>query len=182
MVVALRRLRDDIAAAVRGRAKPGSPPPFLRTPRAVLVEPRFPGALPEVFTVPGRNPNFAGRETELDTIRAALGAGTAMTVQAVHGLGGVDKTQLVIEYAHQHATDYDLVWWVNAEQPTLISSQLAALAEPLGLPPDPDPDPDAAVRAVCAELRRRHGWLLVFDNAEDIDHIRPVLPGGTGTC
>ena len=180
MVVALRRLRDDIAAAVRGRAKPGSPPPFLRTPRAVLVEPRFPGALPEVFTVPGRNPNFAGRETELDTIRAALGAGTAMTVQAVHGLGGVDKTQLVIEYAHQHATDYDLVWWVNAEQPTLISSQLAALAEPLGLPPDPDPDPDAAVRAVCAELRRRHGWLLVFDNAEDIAHIRPVLPGGAG--
>ena len=175
---ARRRLRDEIAAAVRGRAKPGSPPPFPPTPRAVPVEPRFPGALPEVFTVPGRNPNFAGRETELDTIRTRLGAGTAMTVQAVHGLGGVGKTQLVIEYAHRHATAYDVVWWVNAEQPSLISSQLAALAEPLGLPADPDPE--IAVRAVCAELRRRQRWLLVFDNAEDIAHIRPVLPGGTG--
>jgi len=175
---ARRRLRDEIAATVQGRAKPGSPPPFPL--RAVPAEPRFPGALPEVFTVPGRNPHFTGRTDELDTIRTGLGAGSAMTVQAVHGLGGVGKTQTVIEYAHRHATDYDLVWWINAEQPTMISSQLAALAEPLGLPVDPDPDPDAAVRAVCAELRRRHGWLLIFDNAEDIAHIRPVLPGGTG--
>ncbi|MGH3942071.1 MAG: FxSxx-COOH system tetratricopeptide repeat protein, partial [Pseudonocardiaceae bacterium] len=88
------------------------------------------------------------------------------------------KTQLVIEYAHRHATDYDLVWWVNAEQPSLILSQLATLAEPLGLPPNPDPD--VAVRAVCAELRCRSRWLLIFDNAEDLAHLGPVLPGGAG--
>jgi len=173
---ARRRLRDAIATAVRGRARPGSPPPFPL--RVVPAEPRFPGALPEVFTVPGRNPHFTGRAAELGTIRTHLGAGTAMTVQAVHGLGGVGKTQTVIEYAHRHATAYDLVWWINAEQPSLITSQVAALAGPLGLPPDPDPD--TAVWAVCAELRRRQRWLLVFDNAEDIDHIRPVLPGGHG--
>ncbi|MDQ4032115.1 MAG: toll/interleukin-1 receptor domain-containing protein, partial [Actinomycetota bacterium] len=91
---ARRRLRDEITAAVRGRAKPGSPPPFPLAGRAVPAEPRFPGALPEVFTVPGRNPNFTGRTDELDTIRTALGTGTAMTVQAVHGLGGVGKTSL----------------------------------------------------------------------------------------
>ena len=175
---ARRRLREDIAAAVRGRAKPGSSPPFPAAARAVPAEPRFPGALPEVFTVPNRNPHFTGRATELDTIHASLGAGTAMTVQAVHGLGGVGKTQLVIEYAHRHATDYDLVWWVNAEQPTLLTSQFAALAEPLDLPADPDPD--AAVRAVCAELRRRARWLLIFDNTEDLAHLRPMLPGGAG--
>jgi len=173
---ARRQLREEITAAVRGRAKPGSSPPFPL--RAVPTEPRFPGALPEVFTVPGRNPHFTGRAGELDTIRTGLDVGAAMTVQAVHGLGGVGKTQLVIEYTHRYATSYDLVWWINAEQPSLISSQLAALAGPLGLPADPDPD--TAVRAVCAELRRRRGWLLVFDNAEDIDHIRAVLPGGPG--
>jgi hypothetical protein len=85
---ARRLLRDEIAAAVQGRAKPDTPPPFPLTLRAVPAEPRFPGALPEVFNVPGRNPNFTGRAADLDTIRAGLGAGVTMTVQAVHGLGG----------------------------------------------------------------------------------------------
>jgi len=88
--------------------------------------------LPEVFTIPGRNPHFTGRASELDTIHTGLGVGAAMTVQAVHGLGEVGKTQLVIEYAHRYATAYDLVWWINAEQPSLITSQLAALTGPLG--------------------------------------------------
>jgi TIR domain len=168
--VARRRLRDEIVATVRGRGKPGSPPPF--PVRAMSTEPRFPGGLPEVFIVPGRNPHFTGRTGELNTIRAGLSAGTTMTVQVVHGLGGVGKTQTVIEYAYRHATDYDLVWWINAEQPSLIISQLASLTGLLGLPSEPDLE--AALQAVCAELRRRRGWLLIFDDVEGI------LPGGAG--
>ena len=39
---ARRRLRDEIAAAVRGRAKPGSPPPFPPTPRRCRPSPGSP--------------------------------------------------------------------------------------------------------------------------------------------
>src|SRR5262249_23846121 len=106
--------------------------------------------------------------------RAGLVAGTALTVQTLRGMAGVGKTQTVSEYAHRHACDYDLVWWINAGQPTLIPGQLAALAKPLGLPDALFPDD--AVRAVCAELARRGGWLLIFDNVEHSTDVRPMLP------
>ena len=65
-----------------------------------------------------------------------LGAGEpTLVVQALHGLGGVGKTQLTLEYAHRFAADYDLVWWIDAEQPVLIPDQLSRLAARLDLPP-----------------------------------------------
>ncbi|MGH4023986.1 MAG: FxSxx-COOH system tetratricopeptide repeat protein [Pseudonocardiaceae bacterium] len=130
------------------------------------------------WNVPPRNPNFTGRAGELAQIRTSLTAGQVMTVQALHGMGGIGKTHTAIEYAHRHATDYELVWWINAEKPALIAEQFAALGTALGLPAAPDPI--ATIRAVCNDLRTLQTWLLIFDSAERIEDLRPVLPGGTG--
>ena len=99
-----------------------------------------------------------------------------MTVHSVHGLGGVGKTQLATEYAHAHATDYDLVWWVAAEEPALIPDQFAALAARLGV--DPAGDPEALQALVHDRLRGVPGWLLIFDNADRAADIGPWLPTG----
>lgn len=175
---AKQRLLDGVATALAGRAKPAMAPPFPSGNRSDSTPPLFPGAGPAVFTVPPRNPNFTGRGAELDQIHTALTSGTTMTVQAVHGLAGVGKSQTVIEYGHRHATEYDLVWWINAEQPTLITDQIAALAGPLGL--RTDLPPGETVRAVYAALRNRPDWLLVFDNAESPADLQPLLPSGPG--
>ena len=48
-------------------------------------------------------------------------------VQALHGAGGVGKTQLAVEYAHRYASEYDIVWWVPAERSEVIVGPFAAL-------------------------------------------------------
>ena len=175
---------DETAAADRLRdrltgGRPTRPPPYPHPQAAPADRPGFAGALPAVWRVPPRNAHFTGRDGMLAELRRRLrvGKGT-LVVQALYGLGGVGKTQLALEYAHRFAADYQLVWWIDAEQPVLIPEQLAALAARLGLPPGPTVA--ATVERLIAELRGRAGWLLIFDNAErpaDIAGYRPDGPG-----
>src|SRR3712207_2623748 len=120
---------------------------------------------PQARRVPVRNPRFTGRDDMLTELRRRLHADEAtLVVQALYGLGGVGKTQLAIEHAHRFAADYDLVWWIDAEQPVLIPEQLAALAARLDLPVGPTVAD--TVERLLAALRSRDRWLLVVDNAE----------------
>ena len=171
------RLRSKVSAALKSRAKPETSPGFPGPGgRRAVPRARFPGGMPRVRKVPARNPNFTGRGGEMAAVAAGLAAGPRVTVESVHGLGGVGKTALAAEYAYAHAGDYDLVWWLTADEPTLIADQFAALAAGLGLEPDPDRD---AVRAQVHEALRQAGdWLLIFDNADTVDGIRGWLPGG----
>jgi hypothetical protein len=169
------RLRTMVSSAITGRAKPDMAPRFPGG-RAMRREPRFPGALPRVWKVPARNPNFTGRGDELADLATALASESTVTVQSLRGMGGVGKTQLATEFAHARAGDYDLVYWIAAEAPATIPDQFTALADQLGL--DPAPDPELLQAQVHDQLRGVPGWLLIFDNAEAAADIRAWLPGG----
>jgi hypothetical protein len=110
----------------------------------------------------------------MGTLVRSLASASAVTVHSLHGLGGVGKTQLAAEYANTHAGDYDVVWWVAAEEAASIPDQFNALASELGL--DLAPDPDLLGPQVHQALRGTAGWLLIFDNADEIGHVDPWLP------
>jgi hypothetical protein len=137
------------------------------------------GSGPRVWNIPARNPGFTGRDDLLAEVRERLLAGDRTVVQALHGMGGVGKTQLAAEYAHRFAGAYDLAWWIDAEQGKLIGDQVAALGLSLGCV-SAGAGSEAMRVAVLAELRQRGRWLLVFDNAEDPADVAPWLPGGGG--
>ncbi len=128
--------------------------------------------------VPPKNSNFTGRRELLDQLSERLGAGTtAVLPAALHGMGGIGKTQMAVEYIYRHLRDYDIVWWIQATQTTQIRRSLTELAQHLRLPGAEEAI--TAVPAVQEALRlgrpyRR--WLLVFDSAEDPAMVRPFFP------
>jgi DNA-binding XRE family transcriptional regulator len=146
---------------------------------AAVPGPGLAGTVPRVWNIPARNPGFTGRDGLLAAVRDRLLAGDAAVVQALHGMGGVGKTQLAAEYAHRFAGSYALAWWVNAEQAGLIGDQVAALGLVLGCIP-PGAGMEVVRAVVLAELRARGRWLLVFDNAGSPADVAAWLPGGGG--
>jgi hypothetical protein len=142
--------------------------------------------LPQVWgDVPQRNPNFTGRNELLIRLHGELLAAreTAVLPQALHGMGGGGKSQVAIEYVHRHSSEFDLIWWVPAEQTGQILASLTKLAQRLEL--DVSPEANSAVPAVREALSTGQvpyeNWLLVFDNAEAPNEVRQYFPtGGAG--
>lgn len=157
---------EPVAVASDEPAAPGSPA-------------KNTAARPRIWNVPARNPHFTGRADLITQLHDGLRENHhRLSVQALHGLGGVGKTQLIIEYAHRYAADYSLVWWVDAEQAVLIPDQLIALAGRMGLPTQGRATD--IVDHVLTELTERSDWLLIVDNAEHPDDIAAYRPDGDG--
>jgi hypothetical protein len=134
--------------------------------------------------VPQRLKNFTGREDVLAELRDALaGSVTVVLPHALQGYGGVGKTALAIEYAHRYRSDYELIWWIAAEQTIQARASLAGLARRLELPSAIGKSVDGAADAALEALRLGspvNRWLLIFDNADQPDDLKDIIPQGPG--
>ncbi|GCD97541.1 FxSxx-COOH system tetratricopeptide repeat protein [Embleya hyalina] len=156
---------------------------FGRTPsEAPPAEgPRFPGTKPRVSQLLPRHSAFTGRDDILERLRDQLAKGaTAVLPQALHGLGGVGKTQVALEYAHRFAADYDIIWWVSAEQAQGVAAQLARLGVRLELSTGENVgDAAATVLQSLQQGEPYDRWLVIYDNADEPASLANLMPQGS---
>ncbi|RMZ69754.1 kinesin light chain 1 [Pyrenophora seminiperda CCB06] len=119
-----------------------------------------------------RNVNFTGRESELSELQSMLFANNQFTKAAISGLGGVGKTQLVLEFLYQLREKHEhySAIWIQATSMESMDQGYHAVARQFGIrdPGGKDTDIKKLVQNFLSEDRAGH-WVLVFDNADDIN-------------
>jgi hypothetical protein len=113
---------------------------------------------------------FMGRNRELDWLRRVRSGGNSILV--VVGMGGVGKTELVVQHIYSEITSYRTgVWWVTDNH---VEENLERLAIQLGL--EKHGKQEDRVRAVTKWLEERSDWCLVLDDVASHAAIREYLP------
>lgn len=127
---------------------------------------------------------FTGRASQLRALDQCVPTGAHLAVVTITGAGGVGKTALAVHWAHRARHRFpDGQLYVNLRghaAPVRPVEALAGFLRALGVPAEDIPvDEDLA----AAEFRSRLAdtrTLVVLDNAGDVDHVRPLLPGSPG--
>jgi DNA-binding SARP family transcriptional activator len=155
---------------------------------------RVPERDPSTVAVPQQLPadvaGFTGRLAEVERLGGVLSDGQAqkaVIISAIAGTAGVGKTALAVHWAHRVRDKFpDGQLFVNlrgySRRPALRPiDALAGFLRALGVAPDRVPaDLDQACalyRAIVADRR----ILVLLDNAAGAEHVRPLLPGGSGS-
>ena len=123
---------------------------------------------------------FVGRASNLLSIESVLLPVTApeRKVVVLHGLGGIGKSQLAIEYAKQHRDDYTAVFWLNAKTEDTLKRSFVDGArrlperyfdQELLYRSQNEVSLDAIVRGMknWLDLQGNHRWLLIYDNVDN---------------
>ena len=156
------RLREAIAKAG------GVPKPRFRSPSEV-EQPYH--VLDDLLSF-----HFQDPENRLQELYESLEArsGVAVARSALHGMGGVGKTQLALKYTLDYRDRYAGVWWFRAESEGALQADAGKLCEHAKVFV---PDGERPSQALKRWLEREEGrWLLVFDDAAEPDALRPHLP------
>jgi predicted ATPase/DNA-binding SARP family transcriptional activator/Tfp pilus assembly protein PilF len=148
-----RRLRSEAQARAVVKARPTQPPePFHDAPTPASTSGRMPRPLTPLI----------GRERELEEITSALRGARLMTLT---GAGGVGKTRLAVQAAHEQRGEYpDGVWFVDLTPLSDPAAIPTAIETVLGLRESSDGD---VMKTLAGHLEGHH-LLIVLDNCEHL--------------
>ncbi|GHI10221.1 hypothetical protein AQI88_39500 [Streptomyces cellostaticus] len=180
-----RHLQDIQAAVLQQDAVP-APVPQPQGPAQLST---IPAQLPlSVAAFTGRKSELAQLDRLLHSTAGALSAQpAAVVISAVSGTAGVGKTALAVHWAHRVRDAFpDGQLYVNLRgfdpggSVVGPAEAVRGFLDALGVPPARVPNGLAAQAGLYRSLLAGRRVLVVLDNARDAEHVRPLLPGGSG--
>lgn len=107
-----------------------------------------------------------------------LSEGTGRRAVTLHGLGGIGKTQLAIEYMQSHPGDYSARFWLNIKDEVSVKQSFLRIARQIQqdhpsayqlreISDDSKPDKVVAAVKQWLEHSKNTKWLIVFDNYDN---------------
>ncbi len=146
---------------------------------------RYASAEASLGNVDAHNMHFIGRIGELRRLRETMALGRVGVLTAIHGLGGVGKTALAVEYAHAFSHEYGGgPWQVRCEGKEDLREVVASLQGVRELDFEfteyEKLDLDRQFERVLRELKKLadagapHRCLLILDNVDRPKLLEPV--------
>lgn len=189
------RKKEQRRRAELGHPDAPAPPERIPSPpEAVVPSPAEPASRAglALHQLPAAVTHFTGRAAELAKLDVLLTQGdaappAARMITAIVGTAGVGKTALVVHWAHQvrdHFPDGQLFVNLRGSDPGAPMVPEQALEEflrALGVPAERIPAGVAERAALYRSLLDGRRVLIVLDNADSANQVRPLLPGSP-TC
>src|SRR5450432_195555 len=152
-----------------------------------------------------RTKNFTGREAILSKIEKRLKMIPAEMQRpsfrdagprafALCGLGGMGKSSVATEYIHQHKGEYDAIFWIQADNDNSIAESFGQISKELEILNPSEKNDLVVSHSMAMEWLQNPimqspsdgesqtpifplaKWLLIFDNADDLDILRDYWP------
>jgi tetratricopeptide (TPR) repeat protein/transcriptional regulator with XRE-family HTH domain len=161
-----------------------------RVPAAGVYTPTAePKSLPVPRQLPASVADFVGRAQELGALTAIsdhVSAGAAVVISSIGGTAGVGKTALAVHWAHQAADRFpDGQLYVNLQgydlaSPLTVAQALTRFLAALGVAAAEMPAGIEEMAAMYRSMLAGRRLLVVLDNANHVEQVRPLLPGSSG--
>ncbi|MBP9692606.1 MAG: hypothetical protein KBD90_04665 [Alphaproteobacteria bacterium] len=135
----------------------------------------------DIQNLPSQNELYMPRKELIKAIQTNLEKKEASSKQvALLGMAGMGKTQLAKEYAHAYSGNYNIVWWMDANQD--LFSQLRELASKLRTVSCDMPDHNETsqvrwmegIKACCDQLSLKA--LFIIDDVKQPKQIQAIDP------